>query len=117
MNKNVFFTGKAGVVGLLLFNLISLKSYSEEPRHLNFTYTCYLTGIPKNTNRIDVWIPIPVTDDRQTVKLISVSEKNGRFTTETKYGNKMYHLQYRPGQEVLADTVKITFLYILVIYD
>lgn len=117
MKKNVFFAGKAAILSFLLFNLISLKSYSDEPRRLNFTYTCYLTGIPKNANRVDVWIPIPVTDDRQTVKLNSVSEKNGRFTTEAKYGNKMYHLQYRPGQETLADTVKITFSYEVILQE
>ena len=112
-----FFAEKSVYILFLLSNLASIVGYSGEPRYVNFTYTCYLTGIPKTANRIDVWIPVPITDDRQTVKLISVSEPDGRFTTETKYGNKIYYLQYRPGKEILGDTVKITFLYELTIQE
>lgn len=104
------------IVFLLMCIAVSL-SYADEPRYVNFTYTCYLTGIPKNAKLINVWIPIPATDDRQSVKLVSVSEPNGTFTTETKYGNKMYHLQYYPGREALLDTVKIVFSYELVLNE
>lgn len=109
----VIFHPKKGslLISLAFFNLLSFVSIADEPRHLNFTYTCYLTGVPKNANRVDIWIPVPISDDRQTVKLVSVSEVNGTLTTETKYGNRIYYLKYHPKQETWSDTVKIVFSY------
>lgn len=117
MKPILLLTRKILLFGLVISCLPSFAGNSEEPRHLSFTYTCYLTGVPKDANRVDVWIPVPVSDDRQTVKLLSVSEPNGSFTTETKYGNKMYYLQYLPKKNSLDDTVKIVFTYQVVLRE
>lgn len=89
----------------------------DEPRSLNFTYTCYLTNISKGAALLDVWIPVPISDDRQTVKLLSVNGKKGTFNNDIKYGNKLYYIRYYPQKEELADTIKITFTYELTIRE
>lgn len=106
-------------LAVLLAAFILFPAYSQvsEPRYLDFTYTCYLTGIPQNTNRVDIWIPIPVSDDRQTVQLLSVSEAGGSFSTEPKYGNKIFYMRYRPKVEEKGDTVKIIFSYKVILRE
>jgi hypothetical protein len=117
MKKTLRNVRKILLISLAIIGQRAVAGASDEPRHLSFTYTCYLTGIPKNAGRVDVWIPVPVSDDRQTVKLLSVSEPNGSFTTETKYGNKMYYLQYFPKKNILSDTVRIVFTYDVILRE
>lgn len=100
-------------IATLLAVLILFPVYSQvtAPRYLDFTYTCYLTDVPLNTDWVDIWVPVPVSDDRQTVKLLSVSESGGIFSTEPKYGNKIFYIRYRPMGKEKGDTVKIIFSY------
>ena len=92
----------------LIFNCLASEG---PPRRLTFTYTCYITNIPAVANQLDVWIPVPRSDDRQTVTLLSVSSKKGIFKDDIQHGNKMYFLQFNPQKEKLEDTVKIIFSY------
>jgi transglutaminase-like putative cysteine protease len=80
-------------------------------RHLTLTYTCYLTHLPATTRQVDCWIPVPTSNDRQTVEVLAADQDHGRFTTEAKYGNKMYYRHFVLDKDNPGDTVKITLVY------
>ena len=88
-----------------------------QPRSLRFTYTCYLTHLPADTKKLDCWIPIPLSDERQQIKLLSVNVKGGKFTTEPKYGNRMFYWQYTTSENPLADTIKIVLSYKIKLWE
>ncbi|MFM9838978.1 MAG: transglutaminase-like domain-containing protein, partial [Cyclobacteriaceae bacterium] len=83
---------------------------------MNFTYTWTMTP-PTDTQIIEVWIPIPINSDRQTVQLVSVSDPVGRFTTDPKYGNRMFYRKYNRLEEKISDTITLIFTYKLVLLE
>jgi transglutaminase-like putative cysteine protease len=80
-------------------------------RHITLTYTCYLTHLPEKTKQVDCWIPVPTTDDRQTVEILSADGNHGRFTSEAKYGDKMYYRHFVFDSGKHDDTLTITLVY------
>ena len=89
---------------------------NPNPRYLDFTYTWTMNPSPE-AQVIEVWIPVPINSDRQTVQLISVSDPSGRFTTEGKYGNSMFYRKYNRQEEKLATTITIVFNYKVVLLE
>ncbi len=84
---------------------------SLPPRYLKFTYLCQVTNIPSDAKELDWWIPVPSSDDRQTVELLSTGPALGKITTEQKYGNRMYYKHYHLSNINPADTLTITLSY------
>ncbi|MEX2114338.1 MAG: hypothetical protein WD845_14185, partial [Pirellulales bacterium] len=77
-------------------------------RHVDLTYTVEIPEVPAGATTIDLWIPIPITDGRQTVTLVNESElAGGQITTEQKFGNRMYHRRFQAP----LSPVKIQFRY------
>jgi transglutaminase-like putative cysteine protease len=89
----------------------SLKANEPVERIISVTYTCYLTGFPKNGKELSVWIPVPQTDQRQTVEITSANLSPGKFTHEKKYGNKMYYRKVNISSFPANDTFRITLTY------
>jgi len=91
---------------------MELASYGkDEKRILEFTYTWSMAAPPSESKIVEVWIPVPITNDRQTVELISVSDSKGIFTSESKYGNKMFYRKYYRQTELLNDSIRVVFKY------
>ncbi|HEX5023866.1 MAG TPA: transglutaminase domain-containing protein [Agriterribacter sp.] len=83
------------------------------PRYLKLTYSCRVINIPADAKELDWWIPVPSSDDRQTVELLPVAPALGQITTEQKYGNRMLYRHYNLNTVKPADTLTITMTYIL----
>jgi hypothetical protein len=88
-------------------------AYGSAPpsRYLALIYTCYVTGLPSGAKQVDIWIPVPTTNDRQTVEIMAADETNGRFTTDAKYGNKIYYRRFVVDAAKPGDTLRIKFVY------
>lgn len=83
----------------------------SQPRLIRLTYTCYLTNLPPEAKLLNCWIPVPSSDERQQVTLVTRDLQGGRITTESKYGNRMYYKQVKLQDARLGDTLKITLAY------
>jgi transglutaminase-like putative cysteine protease len=100
------------VASLVLFvSLVASAQPVPAARQLTLTYTAYLTGLSATTKPAHVWIPVPQSDERQTVTATAPDPAGGQFTTETKYGNRMYYRQLDLSRVKPTDTLKITFGY------
>ena len=80
-------------------------------RFLTLTYTCYLTNLPSTAKQVDCWIPVPISNDRQTVEILTADLTSGRFTKEPRYGNKMYYRRFILNFTRPTDTLTITLSY------
>jgi transglutaminase-like putative cysteine protease len=64
-------------------------------RQVDLTYTVEIPEIPADAKSIDLWIPVPTSNDRQTVTLTNASElTGGRFTKDKKFGNQLYYQRF-----------------------
>lgn len=104
-------------VFLLIPGLVAFGPVGDHPptapgsRYLTLTYTCYITHLPPGARQLDWWVPVPVTNDRQTVEIVQADLQSGTLTTESKYGNRMYyrHMNLLAGKA--TDTFRITMSY------
>jgi transglutaminase-like putative cysteine protease len=87
---------------LLLFPICQLiaqassnaQKFSPPARVFHFTYNFTVKDIPPGAKRMRVWIPIPQTDQHQTVRVLSVKAPvKMRMTQESKYGNRMMYAE------------------------
>ena len=95
----------------LLLSVCAAPGQTPPPRHIRLTYTCYLTVVSAPAKQADVWIPVPVSDDRQTVTLTTTNLAGGKLTTEPKYGNRMYYRRVDLSRAKPTDTLAITLNY------
>lgn len=91
---------------------IACSGYADttQPRTLTLTYTCHITNIPSGTKQLNCWIPVPSSDERQTVELLS-GFSSGKITTEHKYGNQVYYNQIMMNKVNVKDSLTITLRY------
>ena len=56
--------------------LLADSALAETPatRKVRLNYTCEVAEVPENAKTIDLWIPIPSDNERQTVRLLNESE-------------------------------------------
>ena len=83
---------------------------TTQQRTLTLTYTCRITNIPSNASQLNYWVPVPSSDERQTVELLAAPEY-GKITTEHKYGNRMYYRQIALDGVNAKDSLTITLSY------
>lgn len=112
---DVFFKGACSYkwyVTILAACCIVFSGYADTtlPRTLTLTYTCHITNIPSGARQLNCWIPVPSSDDRQTVELLPVSHP-GKITAEHKYGNRMYYRQISFNRVNAKDSLTITLSY------
>ena len=87
---------------------------------MQLKYTVEIAKLPEGAKTVDLWIPMPSSDERQTVRLLNESDlSQGRITTEKKFGNRMYYRRFeapfgsaddqKPGDG--APPIKVELLY------
>src|SRR5579863_10708454 len=70
------------------------QNFSPPARTFLFTYNFTVKDIPSGTKRVRVWIPVPQTDQHQTVRLLEVKAPvETRMTQEPEYGNRMMYVE------------------------
>jgi transglutaminase-like putative cysteine protease len=82
--------------------------FSPPARTFRFTYNFTVKDIPSGAKRVRVWIPVPQTDQHQTVRVLAVkSPVKARITQEPEYGNRMMYAEIKnPAQGKAEFTVE-----------
>jgi len=70
------------------------QKFSEPKRTFHFTYNFTVKDIPPGAKQVRVWVPVPQTDQHQTVRVISVKAPvKAQMTREPEYGNRMMYAE------------------------
>src|SRR5258708_35353910 len=70
------------------------QKFSPPTRTFRFTYSFTVKDIPSGAKRVRVCIPVPQTDQHQTVRVLAVKVPvKTRLTQETEYGNRMLYAE------------------------
>lgn len=70
------------------------QKFSPPSRTLRFTYKFTVNDIPSGAKRVRVWVPVPQTDQHQTVRVLSIkAPAKTRITQEPEYGNRMMYVE------------------------
>src|SRR5258706_3057913 len=88
------------------------QKFSPPSRTLRFTYNVTVKDIPSGAKRVRVWIPVPQTDQHQTVRVLAVKAPvKTRMTQEPEYGNRMMYAEIQnsaPGKAEFTLEYKVT---------
>jgi len=101
---------------LLLFPVCQLiaqatskvQNFSPPARAFRFTYSFTVKDIPSGTKRVRVWVPVPHTDQHQTVRILVLKAPvKTRMTQESEYGNRMIYAEIQnPASDKAAFTLE-----------
>lgn len=70
------------------------QKFSPPARTFRFTYNFTVKDIPSATKRVRVWMPVPQSDQHQTVRVLSAkAPAKTRMTQEPEYGNRMMYVE------------------------
>jgi len=87
------------------------RKFTSPARTFRFTYNFTVKDIPSQAKRVRVWIPVPQTDQHQTVRVLSVKAPvKTRMTQEPEYGNRMMYAEFQnpaPGKAEFTLEYKI----------
>jgi transglutaminase-like putative cysteine protease len=85
------------------------NTFSPPSRSFRFSYGFTVKDIPAGTKQVRVWVPIPKSDQHQTVRLINVKAPAKMQTNEEpEYGNRMMYLDL---QNPTSGTAEFTLEY------
>jgi transglutaminase-like putative cysteine protease len=102
---------------LLLFSACQLAAeatsntqrFSPPTRTFRFTYKLTVKDIPSGAKRVRVWVPVPKTDQHQTVRVLATKAPvKTQMTHEPEYGNRM---MYAEIQNSALDKAEFTLQY------
>ena len=87
----------------------NVQNFSPPARAFRFTYSFTVKDIPSGTKRVRVWVPVPHTDQHQTVRILALKAPvKTRMTQESEYGNRM---MYAEIQNPASDKAEFTLEY------
>ena len=70
------------------------QKFSAPSRTFRFTYSFAVKDIPSGAKQLRVWVPIPQTDQHQTVRVLNVKAPGKtQMTQEPEYGNHMMYVE------------------------
>ena len=70
------------------------QKFSPPTRTFRFAYNFTVKDIPSGAKRVRVWIPVPQTDQHQTVRVLAVNVPvKTRMTQEPEYSNRMMYAE------------------------
>ena len=85
------------------------EKFSAPRRTFRFTYTFTVKEIPSGTKRVRVWVPVPQTDQHQTVRVLAVkAPTKTQMMRDPEYGNRM---MYAAMQNPASGKAKFTLQY------
>ena len=80
------------------------RKFSPPSRTFRFTYTFTVKDIPSGAKQVRVWIPVPQTDQHQTVRVLAVKAPvKTRMTREPEYGNRMMYAEIQNSVPAKAE--------------
>lgn len=70
------------------------EKFSPPSRTFRFTYNFTVKDIPPGAKRMRVWVPVPHTDQHQTVRLLMIKAPvKTQMTQDSEYGNRMLYAE------------------------
>ncbi len=88
------------------------EKFSPPSRTFRFTYNFTVKDIPSGAKRVRVWVPVPETDQHQTVHILSIKAPGKtRMTEEPEYGDRMMYAEIEnpvPGSAEFTLEYKVT---------
>jgi len=70
------------------------QKFSDPSRTFRFTYNFTMKDIPAGAKRVRLWVPVPQTDQHQTVRVLNVkAPAKVQMTQEPEYGNRMMYAE------------------------
>jgi transglutaminase-like putative cysteine protease len=70
------------------------QKFSPPSRTFRFTYNFTVKDIPSGAKQVRVWVPVPHTDQHQTVRIVSIkAPEKTQMTQEPEYGNRMMYAE------------------------
>lgn len=106
MKKTLFWVITLFVVAaslVLAYTLPSIEEVEDDalggPRSFIFHYGFTVENVPSDSRTVKAWIPVPQTDDHQTVGAIQVSDGlSYEIVNETEHGNRFVLLDLPNGE-------------------
>jgi transglutaminase-like putative cysteine protease len=87
----------------------NVRKFSPPSRTLRFTYNFTVKDIPSGAKRVRVWVPVPQTDQHQTVRILAIkAPAKTRMTQDPEYGNRT---MYAELQNPATDKAEFTLEY------
>ena len=72
------------------------EKFSPPSRTLHFTYNFTIKEIPAGAKRVRVWVPVPQSDEHQSVRVLGVKAPvKTRMTRESEYGDRMMYAEIK----------------------
>ncbi len=72
------------------------QKFSPPSRTFHFTYNFTVKDIPAGAKRVRVWVPLPHSDQHQTVRVVALkSPVKTRMAEESEYGNRMIYAEFQ----------------------
>ena len=88
------------------------QKFSAPSRALRFTYSFTVNDIPSGAKLVRVWVPVPQTDQHQTVRVLNVkAPAKTQMTQDAEYGNRMLYAEIHdptPGKAEFAIEYEVT---------
>ena len=70
------------------------QNFSPPTRTFRFTYNFTVKDLPSGAKRVRVWVPVPQTDQHQTVRVLVIKAPvKTQMTQESEYGNRMMYAE------------------------
>ena len=82
---------------IIMLAVFASEASAELPkvRNLHLDFNCEIGELPPGAKTVDIWIPIPPTNERQTIKLLNEKDlAGGRFTKDKTFGNQLYYQRF-----------------------
>jgi transglutaminase-like putative cysteine protease len=93
MVRSLPFPALAGV--LLVAGTGSAAARPPAERKIRLNFVCEIAELPPGARAVDRWIPVPTSNERQTVRLLNGSELcAGRLTTDKVFANRLYYRRF-----------------------
>jgi transglutaminase-like putative cysteine protease len=80
---------------LAVFALLATSVRADAPRTREFdlTYSAHVTELPQGAHKVDLWLPYPVSDEHQEVRVTEVSSPYPHeVLKEPRLGNSILHV-------------------------
>ncbi|MBI1745005.1 MAG: transglutaminase domain-containing protein [Acidobacteria bacterium] len=94
--KKLYWMGTTAILIILSTLILSKTVPMNRPlmeRRFEFTYQTDITDIPSGTERMDIWIPYPTSDENQEISHMEIkSPYQATVTKDPVYGNSMLYI-------------------------
>ena len=96
-------------MGLIVTGLPAAAADLPKDRALRLNFKCEIGELPAGAKTVDLWIPIPPTNERQTIKWLNEHDaSDGRVTTDKTFGNRLYYQRFDATQ---GQPMKVELVY------